>query len=74
MNGQRIVFYNNDVSYTASLFDTSAFFIRSEGNDLLNYLPFGANDKQPCLEVLMQSNNFAANFGCPKYGGSLITF
>jgi hypothetical protein len=67
------VIYGNTFNYTATFFGNSAIFIRGEANETL--AEYKSNDKYSfCMGISVQSNTFNYNFGCPKYGGPLISF
>jgi protein tyrosine phosphatase len=65
------VLYGNTFDRTATFFDASVLFIRTQSNiTIASYEP--TNDYIPCLGLLIDNNTFTYNFGCPKYGGQLI--
>ena len=70
---QYIVIYGNTFNYTATFFGNSAIFIRGETNQTYDeYVPNNYNTF--CMGLSVESNSFNYNFGCPKYGGPLISF
>ncbi|TNV88206.1 hypothetical protein FGO68_gene9945 [Halteria grandinella] len=58
----QIIIANNTFDTNMAYLDSSAIFIR-------NYIP-SANS--PCRGVSVQNNYFTNNFGCTKYGGSVL--
>jgi hypothetical protein len=72
-NKQYVVIFGNTFNYTATFFGNSAIFIRGEANQTLyDYQPDDYSTF--CMGLSVQSNSFNYNFGCPKYGGPLISF
>ena len=67
-----VAIYGNIFDATATFFGTSAIFIRSEANQTL--FPYRIDQYQTyCMGITIDSNIFTYSFGCPKYGGSLVS-